>query len=196
MNICVFAGSSSGRRPVFREAAAALGQEIASRGLGLVYGGASVGLMGAVADAALAAGGAVTGVLPRTLAEVEITHNGLTELLIVESMHERKAIMADLSAAFIALPGGIGTLEEAFEVWTWSQLGIHSKPIGLLNVDGFYDRLTGFLDQLVEDQFVREVHRRIMHMDAEPARLLDLLQHAEVPRSRKWIDELVAKELR
>ncbi|XOV87707.1 MAG: TIGR00730 family Rossman fold protein [Pseudomonadota bacterium] len=196
MNICVFAGSSSGRRPVFREAAAALGQEIASRGLGLVYGGASVGLMGAVADAALAAGGAVTGVLPRTLAEVEITHNGLTELLIVESMHERKAIMADLSAAFIALPGGIGTLEEAFEVWTWSQLGIHSKPIGLLNVDGFYDRLTGFLDQLVEDQFVRDVHRRIMHMDAEPARLLDLLQHAEVPRSRKWIDELVAKELR
>ncbi len=196
MNICVFAGSSSGRRPVFREAAHTLGQEIAARGLGLVYGGASVGLMGAVANAVLAAGGKVTGVLPKALSEVEITHSGLTELFIVDSMHERKAMMADLSSAFVVLPGGIGTLEEAFEIWTWSQLSIHSKPIGLLNVDGFYNKLTDFLDQLVEDQFVRDVHRGIMQMDAVPARLLDLLQQAEVPRSRKWIDDLVAKELR
>ncbi len=184
--ICVFCGSSFGARDAYRQAARNLGAAIAKNGFGLVYGGASVGLMGAVADAALAEGGEVIGVLPEALADLELAHKGLTELHIVSSMHERKAMMADLSTAFAVLPGGIGTLEEAFEVWTWSQLGIHGKAIGLLNVAGFYDGLGGFLDHLVTEAFVRPVHRDIMIAEEDPARLVERLAAAEIPNVRKW----------
>ncbi len=188
MRFCVFCGSSLGRREHYREAASALGGFIAEQGHGLVYGGASVGLMGAVADGALARGGEVIGVLPKKLAKLELAHDGLTDLRIVGSMHERKAMMASLADAFIALPGGIGTLEEAFEIWTWTQLGLHRKPIGLLNVNGFYDRLGAFLDHLVEEGFVKPAHRQIMLADPDPAGLLDRLKAAELPQSPKWID--------
>ncbi len=188
MNICVFTGSSSGRNDSYKQAAEQLGTELARREIGLVYGGASVGLMGVVADAALNNGGKVIGVLPQSLADLEIAHQQLTELRIVTSMHERKAQMADLSDAFIALPGGIGTLEETFEVWTWSQLGIHNKPIGLLNVAGFYNGLESFLDHLVAEAFVKPVHRRILLSDSEPESLVDKLIAAEVPTIGKWID--------
>ena len=190
MNICVFCGSSLGRDPKYEVAARALGAAIAKSGAGLVYGGATVGLMGAVADSALDAGGTAIGVLPKALAELEIAHPGLSELHIVDSMHIRKQMMADLSDSFIALPGGIGTLEETFEVWTWSQLSIHSKPIGMLNVGGFYDQLIAFFDTLVGENFVKEIHRDIMIADDDPARLLERLATAEVPKSRKWVDEL------
>ena len=190
MNICVFCGSSLGRSGAYRAAAQALGAELARREIGLVYGGASVGLMGVVADAVLSHGGSAIGVLPKALAELEIAHEGLTELRIVSSMHERKAQMADLSEAFIALPGGIGTLEEAFEVWTWSQLGVHAKPIGLLNVANYYDGLERFLDHMVEEAFVKPVHRNIMLAGADPAALIDDLLHTDIPVDRKWVDEL------
>lgn len=186
--ICVFTGSSSGNNPAYFEAATTLGQTLADNQIELVYGGAQVGLMGAVADAALEAGGRVIGVLPEHLARVEIAHEGLSELKIVSSMHERKAQMADLSNGFIAMPGGIGTLEECFEVWTWSQLGIHHKPIGLLNVDGFYDRLIEFLDQLVTAEFVKPVHRNMLLCHAKPAELIAQLSVAEVPNQEKWLD--------
>ncbi len=188
MRICVFCGSSFGRSDLYKDAAHRLGERVAEKGYGLVYGGASIGLMGAVADGALKAGGEVIGVLPKALASLEIAHTGLTDLKIVSSMHERKAIMASLSDAFIALPGGIGTLEEAFEIWTWTQLGLHRKPIGLMNVDGFYDKLASFLDQLVEEQFVKSEHRRILLSDADPATLIDKLMDHELPTSMKWID--------
>ncbi len=190
MRICVFSGSSLGARPEYGTAARGLGDALARRGIGLVYGGASVGLMGETADAALAGGGEAIGVLPKALADLEIAHGGLTELRIVSSMHERKAQMADLSDAFIALPGGIGTLEETFEVWTWSQLGLHSKPVGLLNVAGFYDGLEGFLDRLVDERFVKPQHRAILCSDSDPDALIDRLAAAEIPTDRKWVDEL------
>ncbi|MGI9286902.1 MAG: TIGR00730 family Rossman fold protein [Pseudomonadales bacterium] len=187
MNICVFTGSSLGRNNSYQHAAGRLGAELARRGIGLVYGGASVGLMGVIADATLNNGGKVIGVLPQSLADLEIAHQHLTELRVVSSMHERKAQMADLSDAFIALPGGIGTLEETFEVWTWSQLGIHKKPIGLLNVAGFYNGLENFLDHLVTEAFVKPAHRRILLSDCEPESLIDKLIAAEVPTIGKWI---------
>lgn len=190
MNICVFCGSSLGAREDYRAAAHRLGETLARREVGLVYGGASVGLMGTVADAALRYGGAVYGVLPKALADLEIAHADLTELHIVTSMHERKAMMADMSDAFIALPGGIGTLEEMFEVWTWSQLGFHAKPVGLLNVAGFFDPLKAFLDQLVTEGFVKEAHRAILCAESDPDTLIDRLQAAELPTDRKWVDEL------
>ena len=157
--LCVFCGSSPGRHPAYLAAAAELGTVLAKRRIGLVYGGASIGLMGAVADAARAAGGEVIGVIPRALVEFEVAHTGLADLRIVASMHERKALMAELSEGFVALPGGIGTLEELFEVWTWGQLGSHRKPCALLNVAGFYDRLLGFLDFVADEAFLRPVHR-------------------------------------
>ncbi|MEM1231001.1 MAG: TIGR00730 family Rossman fold protein [Pseudomonadota bacterium] len=175
MNICVFCGSSPGNDPRYMAAARALGTLLAEREIGLVYGGATVGTMGAVADAAIAAGGRVYGVIPRALHDIEIAHPGLTELDVVETMHQRKARMAERSAAFLALPGGIGTLEELFEVWTWAQLGIHQKPVGVLNVDGFYEPLLGFLDQLVQEGFVRTAHRDLLLARAEPAALVDAL---------------------
>lgn len=187
-NVCVFAGSSVGRRDAYRDAARSLGEALARRDLGLVYGGASVGLMGVVADAVLAGGGRAIGVLPQSLADLEIAHENLTELHVVTSMHARKAAMAERADAFVLLPGGMGSLEETFEVLTWSQLGIHAKPVGMLNVDGFYDALEGFLDHLVTERFVKPVHRDILLSDADPGRLLDRLLTAQVPTEGKWID--------
>lgn len=157
--VCVFCGSKRGSDPVFRDEAAALGEAMARAGVGLVFGGGSVGLMGVVADAVLAAGGEAIGVIPERLAAEEIAHQSLTELRVVKTMHERKALMADLSDAFLALPGGIGTFEELFEVLTWAQLGIHRKPIGLLNVRGYYDPLLALLEHAVEQGFFRGSHR-------------------------------------
>lgn len=187
-SICVFCGSNSGASPAYAEAAAELGRTIAARGLRLVYGGAKVGLMGALADAALEAGGDVTGIIPIALVEKEIAHEGLTELHTVGSMHERKAMMADRSDAFLGLPGGAGTLEEVFEVWTWGQLGHHRKPVGLLNVAGFYDRLTTFLDHQMNEQFVREEHRRMLIVGADAGEVLDRFSTYEPPQVAKWIE--------
>ena len=161
---------------------------IAERGYGLVYGGASVGLMGAVADGALAAGGSVVGVIPKSIADLEIAHPHLSELIVVETMHQRKASMIELSEHFVVLPGGIGSLEETFEVMTWSQLGIHRKAIGLLNVDGFYDLLETFLDQLVQEGFVKESQRHILLAETDPDTLLTQLECTEVVEEKKWID--------
>ena len=187
--VCVFCGSSQGGSPVYLASARRLGTLLAAAGLRLVYGGASVGLMGAVADAALDAGGAVTGVIPRSLWEREVGHTGLTDLLVVESMHERKARMAELADAFLALPGGVGTLEELFEVWTWALLGIHAKPCGLLNVAGYFDPLLTFLDYATTEGFVRPAHRQMVIVDAEPERLLERFRAYRAPAVTKWLDE-------
>ena len=175
MRLCVFAGSSRGNRPRYPAAARALGTLCASRGIGIVYGGGHVGLMGVVADAALAAGGEVIGVIPERLVELELAHAGLTRLHVTSSMHERKAQMADLSDAFVALPGGIGTLEELFETWTWAQLGYHSKPCGLLDVDGYYQPLIAMVDQMVEQEFLAGQDRRLLLVEDDPERMLALL---------------------
>jgi uncharacterized protein (TIGR00730 family) len=186
--VCVFAGSSPGADLAYRGAARDLGRRLAERGLGVVYGGASVGLMGAVADAALEAGGEVIGVLPRSLVEREIAHEGLTELLEVTSMHERKALMADKADAFVALPGGVGTLEELFEVYTWNQLGLHAKPLALFNVRGYYDGLARFLDLAVAERFIRPAHRAMLLVAEDLGELLDGLEAWEAPQQAKWID--------
>ena len=186
--VCVFCGSSPGARASYRDAAVRLGAAIARRGLGLVYGGAHVGLMGGVADAALAARGEVVGVLPRALEARELAHRGLSELHVVESMHERKALMAELSDCFIALPGGVGTLEETFEAWTWTQLGLHAKPCALLDVDGYYAPLQTFLDGAVTERFVRSEHRAMLLVDDDPERLLDALERWRAPVVEKWLD--------
>jgi len=187
MRICVFCGSSFGKNEKYREAATSLGMAIAQKGYGLVYGGASVGLMGTLADAVLKSGGEVIGVIPQSLVDVEISHKGLTELRVTLSMHERKAMMAELSDAFAVLPGGIGTLEEAFEIWTWSQLGIHNKPIGLLNVEGYFTGLESFLNHTVQEEFVKQVHRNIMMSDTDAEKLVERLISTKVPTIRKWI---------
>ncbi|UVE17530.1 TIGR00730 family Rossman fold protein [Pseudomonas sp. LS44] len=186
--ICVFCGASTGAKPLYREAAEALGRHLAERGIRLVYGGGAVGLMGIVADAALAAGGEVIGIIPQSLKDAEIGHPGLTRLEVVSGMHARKARMAELSDAFIALPGGLGTLEELFEVWTWGQLGYHAKPLGLLEVDGFYAKLTGFLDHLVEERFVRLPHREMLQIDESPAALIEQLENWQPTVAPKWVD--------
>ena len=160
---------------------------LARRGLMLVYGGARRGLMGALADAALEDGGRVTGVIPRGLWTREIGHTGLSELLVVDSMHERKALMAERSDAFVALPGGIGTMEELFEAWTWAVLGIHAKPIALLNVGGFFDPLLAMLDHMTEQGFLRDAHRRMLVVDDDPERLLDRLAAYEPPSGPRWL---------
>jgi len=186
--ICVFAGSSSGVRAEYLGAASDLGKLFAARGIELVYGGARVGLMGAVADAVLAGGGRVTGVIPKALVEKEVAHDGLTDLRIVTSMHQRKALMADLSDAFIALPGGWGTLDEMFEILTWAQLGLHRKPCGLLNVLGYFDRLLSFLDHTMEEGFVRREYGALLSVAPAPAPLLDALQSQTPPAVEKWND--------
>ena len=186
--VCVFCGSSPGARPGYRTAAEALGAAIARRGLGLVYGGAHVGLMGAVADAALLHGGEVIGVLPRALEAKELAHRNLSALYVVESMHERKALMAELSDCFVALPGGIGTLEETFEAWTWTQLGLHEKPCALLDVDGYYAALHAFLDHAVAERFVRPEHRAMLLVESDPERMLDALSGWRAPIVEKWLD--------
>jgi len=188
-NICVFCGSANGRRPAYARAARTFGASLAGKGLGLVYGGGSIGLMGIVADAALGGGAPVVGVIPRALARREIAHHGLTRLEVVPSMHARKARMARLSDAFVALPGGIGTLEEFFEVLTWGYLGIHAKPTGLLDVGGYWRPLIRLLDHAVDEGFLRPAHRKLVVVDRSPARLLERLAGHRVPAATRWIDE-------
>jgi uncharacterized protein (TIGR00730 family) len=188
--VCVFAGSNAGGRPEYAAAARTLATECAARRLGIVYGGGSVGLMGVLADAALAARVEIIGVIPRPLATKEIAHPNLTELHIVESMHERKATMASLVDAFIALPGGLGTFEEALEVLTWSQLGIHAKPVGVLNVEGYYDGLLRWLSHAVGEGFVRREHLGLLLFADAPAELLDrFAAWTPPPGPRAWMNE-------
>ncbi|MBD0269356.1 MAG: TIGR00730 family Rossman fold protein [Cyanobacteria bacterium Co-bin8] len=185
--ICVYCGSNFGDRKSYLETAQALGTVMAERGIMLVYGGSNVGLMGAVADAVLGAGGQVIGVIPQALVDKEVAHTGLNDLRVVSSMHERKALMAELSDAFIALPGGLGTLEEFCEIATWTQLGFHTKACGLLNVDGFYNGLLTFLDHATQEKFIRPAHRGIVLADTDPAVLIDKLAEFEMPVVQKWI---------
>ncbi len=185
--ICVFAGSSPGANDAYRNAAIDLGEALAERDVELVYGGGCVGLMGVLADAALARGGRVIGVIPHTLMVREVGHRALTELHVVDSMHERKAMMAELSEGFIALPGGFGTLEEMFEILTWAQLGLHGHPCGLLNVEGYFDSLLAFLDHSVEQAFVRDAHRAMLLVDDSPRSLLDRFAAYRAPVVAKWL---------
>jgi len=186
--VCVFCGSSPGARPAYRDAAEALGRVLAAQGRTLVYGGGNVGLMGVIADAVLASGGRVIGVIPQHLVAREIAHTGVTELRTVASMHERKQLMADLADTFVLLPGGLGSLEEFFEVWTWGQLGLHRKPYGLLNVDGYFDPLLAFLDHAVAERFLRREQRELLLVDHDPERLLARLDAHEPASMPKWID--------
>jgi hypothetical protein len=186
--VCVYAGSNPGSDPAYAEAAAAFAATMAERGIGLVYGGGKVGLMGVLADTVLAHGGEAIGVMPQALIEREIGHPGLTDLRVVGSMHERKALMAELSDAFVAVPGGIGTLEELIEVYTWSQLGIHDKACGVLNVNGYYDHLAALLDHAVTEGFLRPQHRAVLSVASEPAELLDRLAAFVPPAVGKWTE--------
>jgi uncharacterized protein (TIGR00730 family) len=185
--ICVFCGSSPGARPCYSAAAAQLARYLAANRIGIVYGGAKVGLMGTLADAALLAGGEVIGVMPRSLVEKEVAHRGLSGLRVVASMHERKALMAELSDGFVALPGGYGTFDEFCEVLTWSQLGLHRKPCGLLNLEGYYDSLLAMFDRAVAERFLKPEHRRMVISDTHPESLVDRLLAYEVPAVDKWI---------
>ncbi|MGH3320148.1 MAG: TIGR00730 family Rossman fold protein [Streptosporangiaceae bacterium] len=186
--VCVFSGSNVGGRAEYQSSAVDLGRTLAANGVGLAYGGASVGLMGAVADAVLAEHGEAVGVIPQQLVDKELAHTELTELRIVTSMHERKALLADLADGFIALPGGFGTLEEFAEIVTWSQLGLHAKPCGLLNAEGFYDTLLQFVDHAVDERFIPASHRDLILVGDSPAELLDAMWHWEPPAGDKWID--------
>jgi hypothetical protein len=186
--VCVFCGSNPGRRPEYLAGAADLARTLAARGVSIVYGGAHVGTMGALADAALAAGGEVTGVIPRHLVDAEVAHDGLTRLHVVESMHERKAMMARLADGFIALPGGLGTLEEFAEVTSWTQLGLHAKPAGLLNLLGYYDAMLRFFDHAEGERFLRPEHRALVVAAAEPAGLLDAMARWRPPAAPKWLN--------
>ncbi|RLS51310.1 MAG: TIGR00730 family Rossman fold protein [Planctomycetota bacterium] len=187
--VCVYCGSSFGNNPVYSEVARELGQTLAERQIELIYGGGRVGLMGVVADAVLAAGGRVQGVIPQALADREVAHHGLTQLHIVQSMHDRKSMMADLSEGFIALPGGIGTLEELFEIWTWAQLGIHSRPIGLLNIAGYFDRLLEFLTHAMREAFLKPAHHQAAVVSASVADLLEQMQQSPPVNVGKWLDQ-------
>jgi uncharacterized protein (TIGR00730 family) len=188
VRLCIFCGSSPGARPDYGAATEELAKLLAERGIGIVYGGASVGLMGLLADTALAAGGEVIGVIPAALQRKEIGHTGLTHLEVVSSMHERKALMAELSNGFIALPGGSGTLEELFEVFTWSQLGLHRKACALLNVAGYYAGLETVLDHAVNERFLRPEHRAMLLCEDTPEAVLDALERFEPPVVDKWLD--------
>jgi hypothetical protein len=186
--LCVFSGSSPGAHPDYVLAAEELGRALAAQGVVLVYGGASVGLMGAVADAALDAGGEVVGVIPQALIDREIAHPGLSDLRVVSSMHERKALMAELSDGFVALPGGMGTLEELFEVYTWTQLGLHSKPLGLFDVRSYFAKLVAFLDHTVEERFLTVEHREMLVVEQRAEALLEAFRRWRPPLRSKWID--------
>lgn len=186
--VCVYLGSSPGTRPDYTDAARALATELADRSIALVYGGASVGTMGVVADAALAAGGDVIGVIPQSLQDREVGHVELTELHVVDTMHERKLMMMQRSDAFVVLPGGIGTLEELFETFTWLQLGLHDKPIGLLDVAGYWSHLVAFLDHTVAEGFLSRTALDALLVDDDPARLLDRLAAASPPPTHRWVD--------
>lgn len=187
-NICVYCGSSPGRLGAYADGARALARALVERDLGLVYGGASIGLMGLVANSVLQLGGRVVGVIPEALARKEVVHKGLSELHITQSMHERKTMMAERSDGFIAMPGGIGTFEEIFEIWTWAQLGIHAKPCGLLNVAGYYDALTTFLDHAATEQFLKPQHRSLLIVEQEPDALLDRFASYQPSNVQKWLD--------
>ncbi len=185
--VCVYCGSSSGRRKDYAEAAAAVAAQLVKHDMSLVYGGASVGIMGEIADAVLAAGGQVIGVMPRALVEKEVQHDGLTELLVVDSMHERKLKMAEISDGFIAMPGGLGTLEELFEILTWAQLGFHQKPCALLNVASYYDKLSAFLNHAVDEQFIKPVHSHMLLIENNPEKILQSMLAYQPPTEDKWI---------
>jgi uncharacterized protein (TIGR00730 family) len=187
--LCVFCGSSPGARPAYAEATVELARLLVRDGIGLVYGGAHVGLMGLLADTVLGEGGEATGVIPRALVDKEIAHTGLTDLRVVDSMHERKALMADLADAFVALPGGLGTLEELFEIYTWAQLGLHQKPCALLDVEGYYSGLAAFLDHAVDERFLRAEHRAALIVEREPHTLVERLRgYDPAAVTPKWID--------
>jgi len=187
-SICVYCGSSIGSSPSLAAAARELGQALAAANLELIYGGGRVGLMGVLADAVLEAGGRVQGVIPQALADREVAHAGLTQLHVVDTMHQRKAMMAELSDGFIALPGGLGTFEELFEIWTWAQLGMHSKPIGLLNVASYFDLLLQFLDHATSQQLLKPVHRDLLLVSNRPDALLSQMRSAAPVNTPKWID--------
>jgi uncharacterized protein (TIGR00730 family) len=185
--ICVFCGSSHGANPAYADAARNVGSELARRGIGLVYGGGNVGLMGVVADAVLASSGHVTGVIPEALMAKEVGHRDLPDLRVVKTMHERKALMAELSDGFVALPGGIGTFEEFFEIVTWAQLGFHSKPCALLNVNAFYDPLLRLVDHAIDEHFIKPKQRDIVIVESDFSTLLDRMATHRVPHEPKWI---------
>ena len=187
--ICVYCGSSPGKHPAYSLAATHLAEVLCERNIGLVYGGAAVGVMGAVANAVLDAGGEAIGVIPRSLAVKEVAHDNLTRLHVVASMHERKAMMAELADGFIALPGGWGTLEEIFEMLTWAQLGFHEKPCGILNVEGYFDGLIGFLENSFEQEFVNPLYRPLLMKADEPVELLEQFTSYKAPKVRKWMGE-------
>jgi uncharacterized protein (TIGR00730 family) len=185
--VCVFCGSNPGSSSEYRSMATRLGSLLAARGIGLVFGGGSVGMMGAVADAAAAGGAETIGIIPEGLAAREVAHRGVTEMHVVTTMHQRKALMSELSDAFIALPGGFGTLEELFEVTTWAQLGIHRKPIGLLDINGYYRQLVSFIDHAVKEQFIRREYRDLFVVGEDPETLLDTLTTHEMPVVARWV---------
>jgi uncharacterized protein (TIGR00730 family) len=191
MRIAIYCGSSRGLDPIFSNAAAELARYLVQQGIGIVYGGGNVGLMGVIADAALTAGGEVIGVIPESLMAKELGHGGVSELRVVRSMHERKQLMVDLSDGFIALPGGFGTLDELFETLTWLQLGFHGKPVGLLNVRGFFDHLLTFLDHMSDTGFLKSEHRASLLMETDPAALLTAMRSFQPHTCGKWIKELV-----
>lgn len=186
--LCIYCGSNAGNLPDYLERASAFGALLAQRGITLVYGGASIGLMGAVADAALAEGGRVIGVIPQALVDREVAHGGLSELIVTRSMHERKARMAELADGFVALPGGVGTLEEIFEIWTWSQLGMHTKPCGLLNIAAYYDTLVRFLDEGARQGFMRQAHRDMLLTADDGPALLAAFEAYVPPVVTKWVE--------
>lgn len=187
-NICIFCGSNSGKGTAYVEAARGMVRAIADAGVGIVFGGGNIGLMGVVAEAGLAAGARVVGVTPRRLLEREMVHTGLTELHVVESMHERKVMMAEMSDAFVALPGGMGTLDEFFEMVTLNQLGVQGKACGLLNVDGYYEHLRAFLGHAVAERFINPAHRDMIVLDEDPRRMMDKLRDWTMPQTSKWMD--------
>jgi uncharacterized protein (TIGR00730 family) len=195
LSVCVYCGSSSGINPVYSDVAKALGRALVKQNLSLVYGGGHVGLMGIVADAVLEAGGDVTGVIPKALMDTEVGHDHLTRLLVVKDMHERKALMAEQADGFITMPGGIGTLEELFETLTWAQLGFHEKPIGLLNVAGFYDPLIEFLNHQTSQGFLRAEHKDLLLVETEPDSLIEQLKNFTMPEGVSWLSRQRAQTL-
>ncbi len=187
--VCVYCGSSDGKKDAYKAAARELGRAMLEKGLGLVYGGAQIGIMGEIANTVMDGGGEVIGIMPKSLADREIYHTGLTRLEIVDSMHERKAMMAELSDGFIALPGGLGTIEEIFEVLTWAQLGFHRKPCALLNAIGYYDNLCAFLNHTVIEGFVNTASRAMLMTESDPRVLLERFENYQAPVVNKWIDK-------
>ncbi len=185
--LCTYCGASSGRKPEYLAAANTLGKTLADRGIGLVYGGGNIGMMGAIADAAVRNGGEAIGIIPHDLLKKETPYEGLSDLVLVDSMHERKAMMAKFSDGFAALPGGLGTLEELFEVWTWAQLGFHRKPCALLNVEGYFDPLITFLDGMVSEGFVKKQHRSMLIVEEDVDNLIDKLEAYVPPEVPKWL---------